>query len=117
MNTFKTIMKILGDYHNLNVQGYSEYEAKKSNGWSVNYLRYGKDPIDCPYNIRCADYVSCSKSSYLYKFDMFSALKENGIFLLNTSASTSKSSAMAIPESSNIFLLVEIWEESRVTTT
>ena len=84
----KTIMKILGDYHNLNVQGYSEYEAKKSNGWSVNYLRYGKDPIDCPYNIRCADYVSCSKSSYLYKFDMFSALKENGIFLLNTSAST-----------------------------
>ena len=84
----KTIMKILGDYHQLNVQGYSEYEAKKSNGWSVNYLRYGKDPIDCPYNIRCADYVSCSKSSYLHKFDMFSALKENGIFLLNTNATT-----------------------------
>ena len=84
----KTIMKILGDYHQLNVQGYSEYEAKKSNGWSVNYLRYGKDPIDCPYNIRCADYVSCSKSSYLYKFDMLTALKENGIFLLNTNASS-----------------------------
>ena len=84
----KTIMKILGDYHQLNVQGYSEYEAKKSNGWSVNYLRYGKDTIDCPYNIRCADYVSCSKSSYLHKFDMFSALKDNGIFLLNTSATT-----------------------------
>lgn len=84
----KTIMKILGDYHQLNVQGYSEYEAKKSNGWSVNYLRYGKDSIDCPYNIRCADYVSCSKSSYLHKFDMFSALKDNGIFLLNTSATT-----------------------------
>ena len=84
----KTIMKILGDYQHLNVQGYSEYEAKKSNGWSVNYLRYGKEPVDCPYNVRCADYISCSKASYLYKFDMFSALKENGIFLLNTSATT-----------------------------
>ena len=93
----KTIMKILGDYHNLNVQGYSEYEAKKSNGWSVNYLRYGKEPIDCPYNIRCADYVSCSKSSYLYKFDMFSALKENGIFLLNTSATTLEEMEALLP--------------------
>ena len=93
----KTIMKILGDYQHLNVQGYSEYEAKKSNGWSVNYLRYGKDPIDCPYNIRCADYVSCSKSSYLYKFDMFSALKDNGIFLLNTTATTKEEVDALLP--------------------
>ena len=80
----KTLMKILGDHANMNVQGYSEYEAKKSNGYSINYLRYGKQPITSPYLIKNADYVSCSKDTYMHKYDILAPLKNNGIFLLNT---------------------------------
>ncbi|KAK8809827.1 hypothetical protein WA158_000770 [Blastocystis sp. Blastoise] len=80
----KTLMKILGDHASMNVQGYSEYEAKKSNGYSINYLRYGKTPITSPYLVKNADYVSCSKDTYIQKYDILNPLKNNGIFLLNT---------------------------------
>lgn len=81
----KNSIKIIGDYTNMYVQAYFEYEGKKSGGVTKSHLRFGTKPILSSYYIRHADFVACHKSSYMNKYDMHSELKPGGCFLLNCS--------------------------------
>ncbi|MGE5561636.1 MAG: pyruvate:ferredoxin (flavodoxin) oxidoreductase [Chloroflexota bacterium] len=80
----KNSIKIIGDHTDMYAQGYFYYDSKKSGGVTVSHLRFGKTPIRSTYLIDSADFVACHKQSYVAGIDMLSALKEGGVFLLNT---------------------------------
>jgi pyruvate-ferredoxin/flavodoxin oxidoreductase len=77
-------IKIIGDNTPMWVQGYFAYDAHKSGGVTVSHLRFGKESIKSQYLIKYADYVACHFNNYVYKYDMVSALKQGGTFVLNT---------------------------------
>ncbi|MCL2136710.1 MAG: pyruvate:ferredoxin (flavodoxin) oxidoreductase [Coriobacteriia bacterium] len=80
----KTAIKIIGDYTDLNAQGYFAYDSKKSGGVTISHLRFGKEPIKSPYLITQADYVACHNQAYVTEYDMVKDLKDGGVFMLNT---------------------------------
>ena len=84
----KNSIKIIGDHTDKYVQGYFFYDSKKSGGITVSHLRFGKTPIQSAYLIDSADFVQCSNPTYVTRYNMTKDLKENGTFLLNTSATT-----------------------------
>lgn len=81
----KSSISIIGDNTDLNVQAYFDYDSKKSGGYTVSHLRFGKNPINMPYLVETPHFVGCSLPSYVYKYDMLKGLRDGGIFLLNTS--------------------------------
>ena len=81
----KDLMKITGDYTNAFVQGYFQYDSKKSGGVTKCHLRFSKDPIKSTYYVEKPSLVMCTKESYLNKFEMLEGIKKNGVFILNTS--------------------------------
>ncbi|NLL65766.1 MAG: pyruvate:ferredoxin (flavodoxin) oxidoreductase [Clostridiaceae bacterium] len=80
----KNSIKIIGDNTDMYAQAYFSYDSKKSGGVTMSDLRFGHTPIYSPYLINKADFVSCSNQAYVNKYDMLSALKPGGTFLLNT---------------------------------
>ena len=79
----KNSIKIIGDHTDKYVQAYFSYDSKKSGGITVSHLRFGDTPIRSTYLIDSADFIACHNPSYVTKYDMVSALKEGGVFLLN----------------------------------
>lgn len=80
----KNTIKIIGENTDLYAQAYSSYDSKKSGGVTRMHLRFGKDPIRSTYLVNHPHFVSCSKDSYLEKYDMIEGLRDGGTFLLNT---------------------------------
>ncbi|OLS03291.1 pyruvate:ferredoxin (flavodoxin) oxidoreductase [Tissierella creatinophila] len=79
----KQAIKIIGDDTDMYAQGYFSYDSKKSGGITVSHLRFGHEPIKSTYLISDADFISCSKQSYVYQYDLLKGLKDGGSFLLN----------------------------------
>ncbi len=80
----KNSIKIIGDQTDMYAQGYFAYDSKKSGGFTVSHLRFGKKPIQSPYLISDADFVACHNPSYVTRYAMAEGLKEGGVFLLNS---------------------------------
>ncbi len=80
----KGTIKIIGDKTEQYAQAYFAYDSKKAGGVTRSHLRFGPSPIQSTYYVTCADFISCSLDSYVFKYDMISNLKEGGTFLLNT---------------------------------
>ena len=83
----KDLMKITGTYTNAYVQGYYQYDSKKSGGVTISNLRFSKKPVRSTYYVERAGLVVCTKDSYLKKLRMLEKIKNNGIFIINTSKS------------------------------
>lgn len=81
----KDLMKITGTYSKAYVQGYFQYDSKKSGGITISHLRFGRTPIQSTYYIEKASLIVCTKESYLKKMHILDHIDNNGIFLLNTS--------------------------------
>ena len=81
----KDLMKITGTYTNAYVQGYFQYDSKKSGGVTIANLRFGKKPITSTYYVEKANLVVCTKDSYLHRIKMLEKIVEGGVFILNTS--------------------------------
>jgi len=79
----KNAIKIIGDNTDLNVQGFWEYDAKKSGGYTISYLRFGKGKFS-PYLPTNFNFIALHKPSYIGLYDILQGIEENGIFLLNT---------------------------------
>ena len=79
----KSAIKIIGDDTDMYAQGYFAYDSKKSGGITISHLRFGHTPIKSTYLISDADFVSCSKQSYVNSYDLLRGLKKGGTFLLN----------------------------------
>ena len=80
----KSAIKIIGDNTDMYAQAYFAYDSKKSGGVTMSHLRFGKSPIRSPYLINKANFISCSKESYVNQYDLLAGLKKGGTFLLNT---------------------------------
>lgn len=93
----KDLMKITGESTEAYVQGYFQYDSKKSGGVTISHLRFSKTPIESTYYVDQAKLIVCTQDSYLNKFDIFSSIEENGTFLLNTTHSKEEVIAM-LPE-------------------
>ena len=79
----KNSIKIIGDHTDKYAQAYFFYDSKKSGGLTVSHLRFGDTPIQSPYLIDVADFISCSNPAYVTMYDMVSPLRDGGTFLLN----------------------------------
>ena len=80
----KSAIKIIGDNTDMYAQAYFAYDSKKSGGITISHLRFGSSPIRSPYLINKANFISCSKESYVTNYDLLAGLKPGGTFLLNT---------------------------------
>ncbi len=85
VSSCKDIMKVTGGSTNANVQGYFQYDSKKSSGVTISHLRFSKNEIRSTYYVENPSLVVCTKDTYLKKYKMLNNIKENGTFILNTS--------------------------------
>ena len=81
----KNIIKVIGSKPENYVQGYFEYDSKKSGGVTISHLRISKNKINAPYYLTSPNLVVVSKDSYLSKYDLLEGIKNNGILLINSS--------------------------------
>ena len=84
VSTSKDILKIIGDNTKKYVQGYFQYDSKKSGGVTRSYLRIGDREIEKPYYPENVSFVVVSKDNYIFKYDILDNINKNGILLLNT---------------------------------
>jgi pyruvate-ferredoxin/flavodoxin oxidoreductase len=80
----KQAVKIIGDNTELYAQAYFAYDSKKSGGFTVSHLRFGKQPIKSSYLVKQADYVACHKAAYVNQYDILEGIKDGGVFVLNS---------------------------------
>ncbi len=79
----KDILKIVGLEEDKYVQGYFEYDSKKSGGVTKSHLRFSNKEIKSPYYVNDPYLVVCTKESYLKKYNILKNIKESGILILN----------------------------------
>lgn len=80
----KQAVKIIGDNTDMYAQAYFAYDSKKSGGFTVSHLRFGKSPIQSSYLITQADYIACHKAAYVTQYDILDGIKDGGTFVLNS---------------------------------
>lgn len=80
----KSTIKILGENTNKNVQGYFEYDSKKSGSLTISHLRICDNEIKSEYLIDNADVIEINNFSFVYKYDCLKGLKDNGIVIINS---------------------------------
>ncbi len=81
----KSLIKLIGDNTSHYVQGYFQYDSKKSGGVTIGHLRFSDKQIQSTYYVESPKLVVVTKDSYLDSFDTISNIRENGVFLVNTS--------------------------------
>ena len=94
----KQAIKIIGDNTNLYAQGYFDYDSKKSGGFTVSHLRFGKSPIQSTYLVNTPDYVACHKSAYVHQYDILDGIRHGGIFVLNSQWATLEDFEKELPD-------------------
>lgn len=66
------------------VDGYFEYDSKKSGGVTVSNLRIKNKEFSAPFYVTNPDLVVVTKDEYFEKFAMLENIKAGGILLINT---------------------------------
>ena len=90
VSTSKDMIKILGDNTRNYVQGYFQYDSKKSGGVTRSHIRISKEEILSSYYVDNPELVVISKDNYIYRYDVLDNIKENGMILLNTNLEEDK---------------------------
>ena len=80
----KDIMHLIGE-DDKNVQGYFEYDSKKSGGVTISHLRFSDEYIRAPYYVTKADILVVTKDSYFKQFNLINEIKKDGVLLFNSS--------------------------------
>ena len=83
----KSIIKLIGDNTDNYVQGYFQYDSKKSGGVTISHLRISDKKIRSTYYVENPDIVVVSKDSYFSEFEILSNISKNSILIVNTSKS------------------------------
>ena len=83
----KSSIKIIGETTNKYIQGYFEYDSKKSGGLTISHLRTSDTPILSSYFVYDANFIAVHNYTFVKKYDVLAGLKKNGTVLLNTSLS------------------------------
>ena len=80
----KSTIKILGEELDKYVQGYFEYDSKKSGSLTKSHIRVSDSPIKSTYLVKDADIITINNFSFVHRYNCLEGLKENGIVLFNT---------------------------------
>ncbi len=99
----KDILKIIGAYQNKFVQGYFEYDSKKSGGVTVSNLRISNKEINAPYYVTNSNVIVITKEEYFNKFDLVRDIKENGVVLINSGKTESELNSFLPGEVKRVF--------------
>ncbi len=83
----KSIIKLIGDNTDNYVQGYFQYDSKKSGGVTISHLRISDKKIKATYYVEKPDIVVVSKDSYFKEFELLNKIDSNSIMIVNTSKS------------------------------
>ena len=83
----KDIITIMGNYTEAFVQGYFQYDSKKSGGVTISHLRISRDEILRPYYVESANTLVCTKDTYLLRYNIMEKIKTGGTFILVTDKS------------------------------
>jgi pyruvate-ferredoxin/flavodoxin oxidoreductase len=100
----KSLIKLIGDNTNKYVQGYFQYDSKKSGGVTIGHLRFSDQKIYSTYYVENPKVVVVTKDSYLESFDTISSIRENGIFIVNT-IKTEEEFKKSIPDNLKVKLI------------
>ena len=98
----KNFMKVLGE--NNYVQGYFEYDSKKSGGVTISHLRVGNNKINAPYFLTNPELVVVSKDIYLNKYHCLKDIKENGMLLISSNKNDKELNELVSDENKNEIL-------------
>ena len=85
VSTIKDLIKIVGDNTDNYVQGYFQYDSKKSGGVTRCHVRMDDRPILKTYYVEQANFIVISKDNYIYRYDILDEIADYGTLLLNTS--------------------------------
>ena len=80
----KSSIKIVGQNTQKYIQGFFEYDSKKSGGLTISHLRMSDSVIRSPYFLQHADFIAIHNFTYVNKYDVLEGLKPNGCVLLNS---------------------------------
>ena len=80
----KDLLNIASNSLNKFVQGYFEYDSKKSGGVTISHLRMSDNKINAPYYVETPELTVITKDEYLTKFDILSKASDNSFVLINT---------------------------------
>ena len=83
----KSIIKLIGDNTDKYVQGYFQYDSKKSGGVTISHLRMSDNVIRSTYYVENPDIVVVSKDSYFNEFELLNKISKDSIMIINTSKS------------------------------
>ena len=86
----KSTIKILGTGLDKYVQGYFEYDSKKSGSLTRSHIRVSDKPIKSTYLVENADFVSINNFSFVHRYNCLEGLKQNGKVLINSIFSASE---------------------------
>ncbi len=80
----KSLIKLIGNNTSKYVQGYNQYDSRKSGGVTKCHLRFSDTAIRSTYYVENPYLIAVTKDMYLTSFDILNDIEENGIFVLNT---------------------------------
>src|SRR5690606_2790045 len=79
----KNSVKIIGEYTDLDAQGYFVYDSKKSGAVTVSHLRFGPEPVASPYLIEAAEFVGVHWFELVYSRDVLALAAPGATVLFN----------------------------------
>ena len=80
----KSTIKILGEELDKYVQGYFEYDSKKSGSLTKSHIRVSDTPILSTYLVKDADIITINNFSFVHRYDCLEGLKDKGVVLINS---------------------------------
>lgn len=83
----KSLIQMVGELSEQYVQGYFEYDSKKSGGVTIGHLRFAPNTIRKPYYVENPRVIVITKDSYLAEFELFQTIQKNGLCLIETNKS------------------------------
>lgn len=84
VSTSKDIIRIIGDYTDSFVQGYFQYDSKKSGGVTRSHIKISDREILGAYYVSNPSLIVVSKDTYLYKYDILDSICDGGSLIVNT---------------------------------
>ena len=83
----KSIIKMIGNNTDKYVQGYFQYDSKKSGGVTCSHLRFSDSPIRSTYYVENPSIVAITKDSYLDDYELIYQLRNNSNIIINSDKS------------------------------
>ncbi len=80
----KNTIKILGTELDKYVQGYFEYDSKKSGSLTRSHVRVSDQPIKSTYLVEKPNIITINNFSFVHRYNCLEGLKKNGVVLINS---------------------------------